>query len=105
MGEGEARGVVGAHWCVQGKNAAPSTSAAARDAALGAAKPPRLRREHHQEEKDGEGAGFARLCRVQERGALRRHRDRPKNEWFSAGGDAFWAGGGGLEKLGEGRNL
>jgi len=35
--------------------AALRTSAAARDAALGAGAPPRLRREHHQEGKGGKG--------------------------------------------------
>jgi len=37
-------GGVGTHWCVQEKGAALSTPVAARDAALGAEKPPRLRR-------------------------------------------------------------
>ena len=57
-GRGVGEGGIGAHRCVQGKGAALSTSAAARDAALGAVKPSRLRREHHQEGKDGEGGGI-----------------------------------------------
>ena len=92
-GRGEGVGV-GAHRCVQGKSAAMSTSAAARDAALGAAKPPRLRREHHQEGKDGEGGVFAWWCRVQECGALRRHWDRPKN-CFQPAATPFWFEGAG----------
>jgi len=35
---------------------------------------PHMRRENHQEGKDGERGVFAWWCRVQERGALRRHR-------------------------------
>jgi len=58
-GRAWARGVVGAHWGIQGKGAALSTSAAARDTALRAAKPPRLRRGHHQKGKDKEGGVFA----------------------------------------------
>ena len=52
-----------------------STSAAARDTALGAVGPPRLLKEHHQEGEDGEGEVFDLWCRVQERGALRWHWD------------------------------
>ena len=71
-------------------------AAAARDAALGAAKPPRPRREHHQEGEDGEG-GVIRLV-VSRPGARRAPAASGSTEhewiWVSAGGDAFWFGGG-----------
>ena len=44
-GQGVGEGDVGALRCVRGKSATLGTSAAARDAALGAVEPPRLRRE------------------------------------------------------------
>ena len=74
------RRVCGSASACPGKGAAMSTSASACDVALGAAKPPRLRvtaEGHYQEEKGGGGGIFAWWCRVQEPGALRRHRDRP----------------------------
>ena len=86
---------VGARGCFRGKGAALSTSAAARDAALGAAKPPRLRREHHQEGEVGEGE-VIRLV-VSRPGARRAPAasGSTEHEWrVSAGGDAFWFGGG-----------
>ena len=54
VGEGVGEGGVGGHRCVHGNGAVLSTSSAARDAALGAVKSPKLRMEYHQEmEKRG----------------------------------------------------
>ena len=74
-----------------GKDAALGKSAVARDAALGAAKPPGLRREQHQEGKDGEGGGI-RL--VMSRPAARR------TPAASGSTKAFWVGGGAGEAWG-----
>ena len=86
-------GIVGVRGCARENGAALITSTAARDTALGAAKPPGLWREPHQEWEDGEGGAFYWWRRVQERGALQWHRDRPngfgfgrrRRRWFGDG--------------------
>ena len=55
--------------------------------------------------KKGKGGLFAWWCRVQERGALRRHRDRPNTNGFGFRPAATPFGlEVGWRKLGEGRN-
>ena len=53
-------GRVSERFGASGKRCGAEHSTAARNVALGAAKPPRLRREHHQEGKDGKVGVFAR---------------------------------------------